>query len=171
MIWLAIPVISAQPKDNPCNKTMTFCWYGPFQDESDEVEAHGTIWKSDDPSVKSLEQTSEVRCIKKLSVCIHARNQKVFSGVPSVTSIDLYNVRSWGNTEVRAVMDEQFAPDCEQDTLVINRVDQSTVIISSPGSRGNEKHCTGFMGEPRTVMYRLLYPEMDTVVGSSSKKK
>jgi len=163
LFWLFAPTTSAQSKDaKPCNENMTFCWY------NDDVDAWGTLWKSDDPAEKSLEQVTEVRCVQRLHVCIKARNQKVNFGLPSVTNIDLYNVRSWDGTQIRAVMDEQIDPDCEQDTLVINRVDRSVVIISSPGPRGNEKRCTGLMGQPKTVVYRLTSPQLETI-GSGEK--
>jgi len=153
--WIAVPTLFAT-----CNKSMTFCSY------SDEVDAWGTIWKSDDLSEKSLEQVTEVRCVQRLHVCIKARNQKLPSGSSTATNIDLYNVRSWNDTEIRAVMDEQIDPDCEQDTLVINLVEQSAITISSPGPKGNEKRCTEQMGPPKTVVYRLANPELEKALGS-----
>jgi hypothetical protein len=141
----------------PCDKYMKFCWY------SDEVDAWGTLWRSDDSTEKSLEQVTEVRCVKRLHVCIKARNQKVGAGFLSATNIDLYNVREWNETEVRAVMDEQIDPECETDTLVVNRVEQSVLTISSPGPGGSEKRCTNMMGQPKTVVYRLTNPELDSL--------
>jgi hypothetical protein len=169
---LFAPALFAQSANTKaaCNDTMTFCWYGPYQDGSDDVTAWGTVWKSDDANEKSLEYVTEVRCIKRLRVCINARNQKGFFDIPRLTNIDLYNVRSWNNTEIRAVMDEITWPDCEQNTLVINRVERSAVVISSPGPRGNEKQCTGIVGQPKTVVYRLAYPEMDKL-GAAAKGK
>lgn len=156
---------------NNCNQMLTFCWYGPYQDGSDEADAWGTLWKSDDPSEKSIEQNVEVRCIKRLGVCIQARNEKALFGGPTTTNIDLYQVRSWDGTEIRAVMDENFASQCEQTTLVINRVDRSAMLISSPGPKGNDKQCTGLMGTPKTVIYRLSFPEKDSLIGLRNKGK
>jgi hypothetical protein len=141
-----------------CNEKRTFCWH------SDEVEAWGELWKSDDPSKKPLEQVTEVRCVKKLHVCIKARNQQRHFGLPSLTNIDLYNVRSWDHTQIRAVMDEALDSECEQDTLLVNLVEQSATLISSPGPQGNEKHCTNFIGPPKTVVWRLINPEMDKLI-------
>jgi hypothetical protein len=69
-------------------------------------------------------------------------------------------------------MDEQINPECEQDTLVVNRAELSVLIISSPGPRGNEKRCTSFMGPPKTVVYRLTNPELESIgLGEKGKKK
>src|ERR1700674_5147727 len=115
-LWLFAATPFAQTGEmKSCNENMTFCWY------SDEVDAWGTAWKSDDPAEKSLQQVTEVRCVQKLHVCIKARNQKSSLLEWSVTNIDLYSVRSWDDTQVRAIMDEQTIPECEQDTLIINR--------------------------------------------------
>jgi hypothetical protein len=147
----AVPQLNA---NSACNEYMTFCWYG------DEVDAWGTVWKTDDPSEKSLEQVTQVRCFQKLHVCMKARNQKVPLGW-TVTNIDLYNVRSWDTNEIRAVLDESADSQCEQDTLLLNRVEQKAIIIDSPGPQGSEKRCIRLVGQPKTVIYRLTYPEMD----------
>jgi hypothetical protein len=171
-LLLLVPTTFAQSNkaDHPCDKYMKFCWYGPYQDGSDEVDAWGTLWKSDDPTEKSLEQVTEVRCVKKLHICIKARNQKVTFLDSSVTNIDLYNVRSWDNTQIRAVMEEVTVPECEQETLVINRAEQSVLIMSSPGPHGNEKRCTDFMGPPKTVVYRLANPQLEKIESKGKGK-
>ena len=148
------PQVQANETDH-CDEYMTFCWYG------DEVDAWGTVWTTDSPGEKSLEQVTEVRCVQKMHVCIVARNQKVNLLGRTVTNIDLYNVRSWDDTQVRAIMDESATLGCEQNTLVLNRVERGTMLISSPGPRGNEKRCTNYMGPPKTVIYRLIDPEME----------
>lgn len=154
LIFLSPTTFPQSKNEEACNKNMTFCWYGPYQDGSDEVDAWGNQWKTDDPTEKSLNQVTEVRCIKRLHVCIKARNQQTFRG-GSLTNIDLYNVRSWSDVKVQAIFDESADPQCEQDTLVLNRVERSAIIINNPGPRGNEKGCLALMGPPKTVVYRL----------------
>ena len=81
--------------------------------------------------------------------------------------LDLYDVRSWDDTEIRAVMDEITDPACEKDTMVINIGEQSVIVISSPGPKGNEKRC----GAPKTVVYRLTYPELQKTLDSGKNEK
>ncbi|MGH9512143.1 MAG: hypothetical protein ACRD2U_08395 [Terriglobales bacterium] len=139
-----------------CNQSLTFCWYGPYRDGSDEIDAWGNEWKADDPTEKPIKQVTEVRCVKRLLICIKARNEQMpFGGGTSHTNIDIYNVRFWNSLKVQAVMDESSDRECEQDTLVLNRVEKSAISISSPGPHGNQKDCTSFIGPPKTVVYRL----------------
>jgi hypothetical protein len=115
------------------------------------------VLKADDPSEKPLEGATEVRCVKKLHVCIRARNEKASGFLPGMAYIDIFDVRSWSNTEVRATASAQpvVNPGCEEVTLVINRVERSVLLMSSPGPMGSQKRCTGNMGPPKTVVYRL----------------
>ena len=159
LLWLSAPTTFAQSRDvrQRCNEKMTFCWY------PDEVDAWGSLWKTDDPTEKSLQEVTEVRCVKRLNVCIKARNQQnPAAASSSLTNIDLFNVRMWNDTKIEAVMDEQVTPECEQDLLVMNRAERSAIIISSPGPRGDEKHCKDFMGPPKTVVYRLTEQKQST---------
>jgi hypothetical protein len=153
-------LLALSPRSDDCNRYMTFCWYGPYADGSDDVEVKGTIWQPDDPTEKPIKEVLEIRCVKRLRICILARNEPGILAGTSYTNIDLFNVSSWSNSEIRAVM-EETRPDCEQDELQINRPEQSAVLISSPGSSGAEKTCTNWMGQPKTIMYRLHYPEFE----------
>lgn len=138
---------------NPCNERQTFCWYGPYPDGSDEVNAWGNVWITSDPTEKALKQITEVRCIKRLRICIKARNQPLLGG--SMTNIDIYNVRSWTNSRVEAVNDELADPQCEQERLILNRAEQRAILISSPGPMADKGNCTKIMGAPKTVLYKL----------------
>jgi hypothetical protein len=159
LFWILLLLLSTSgtlpqsEKPDHCNHSMTFCWYGPFRDGSDEVDAWGNQWKADDPTESPIKQTTAVRCIKRLHICIEASTQTIAN--QSVTHIDLFNVRSWDDLKVEAVNDEIADPKCEQEALTLNRVEQSAILISSPGAMASGKGCTAFMGTPKTVLYRL----------------
>lgn len=144
---------SNQSTAGPCNKRQTFCWYGPYPDGNDEVDAWGNVWSTSDPTEKPLKQVTEVRCIKRLRICIKARNQPLLGG--SMTNIEIYNVRSWTSSRVEAINDEIADPQCEQERLILNRVEQKAILISSPGPMADKKSCTTLMGSPKTVLYKL----------------
>lgn len=96
---------SWQWHDTACDQKMTFCWYGPFKDNSDEVNAWGNQWVSQDHAEKPLEWNSEVRCIKARHLCIVARNQRMWAGT-TLTNIDLYSVTEWSDYQIRADEEE-----------------------------------------------------------------
>ena len=54
-------------KSDACDAALTFCWYGPYSDGSDEVEAWGNHWVAQDASEKALEVNTELRCVKRLA--------------------------------------------------------------------------------------------------------
>jgi hypothetical protein len=145
---------SWQWKDTDCDYHMTFCWDGPFADNSDEVTAWGNHWVSQDKNEKPLEWVTEVRCVKSQRVCILARNQTIGGGGPR-TNIDLYIVREWKDYQIRA--DEEgsgLLVGCEQDSLLINRADASVSMLSNPGPAAATVRCQQVM-KPKTVIYKL----------------
>jgi hypothetical protein len=145
---------SWQWKDTSCNYAMTFCWYGPYTDNSDEATAWGNQWVSHDKDEKVLRQVVEIRCLKSLGLCIHARNQNI--GSKLMTNIDLYHVREWSDFQIRADMEgSKLPPRCEQDSLLINRADASVVLIASAGADAGKEVCTALFGKPKTVTYEL----------------
>lgn len=146
-----------QYADTQCSKGMTFCWYG-VEDVSDpQVTAHGnrwSSWSSQDKEEKPLEWITEVRCLKGLKLCILARNQKVNKG--SQTNIDLYRIEEWGTVQIRAIgeNDSPNGKECEIDTLMLNRVEGSVSLLSTPGPAAATEPCMGIM-KPKTVVYKL----------------
>lgn len=145
-----------QDGDTPCNKTMTFCWYG-VEDVSDpQATANGNRWTTQDKEEKPFEWITMVRCLKDSKLCILARNQKVFNG--SQTNIDLYRIEEWSSYEIRAIGENDFpkGKECEIDTLMLNRVEGSVSMLSTPGPAAT-KVCKGPWGtiKPKTVVYNL----------------
>jgi hypothetical protein len=146
--WLVVflfafaDVIHAQ---NACNQRMSFCWFGPYSDNSDEVQAWGNHWVSQDKTEKPLEQVVEVRCIKALKICIVAHNQRLFT--ESMTAIDIYYVTRWDDVQVNAKEEHGITERCEEDSLMINHAERSVLLVSSPGVDAANKSCTNFMGK------------------------
>jgi hypothetical protein len=140
----------------PCNDTMTFCWYGPYSDQSDEVDAWGNHWVSDDKSESPLEWVTEVRCVHRLNVCILARNQSLSLKDAHITNVDLYKVTRWDGNQVTAVGEQSTFTSCEEDLLSLNRTERSALMTSSPGPSADKERCTKIQGKPMTVMYRLV---------------
>jgi hypothetical protein len=143
-----------QDADMNCNKTVTFCWYG-VEDVSDpQVMAYGNRWTSQDKEEKPLEWITEVRCVKDLNLCILARNQKMMNG--SQTNIDLYRIEDWSTVQIRTIGkgDGPKGKECEVDTLLLNRVEGSVSMLSTPGPAAATKGCMGIM-KPKTVVYKL----------------
>jgi len=143
-----------QHGDTNCNETMTFCWYG-VEDVSDpQVTAYGNRWTTQDKDEKPFEWITEVRCLKDSKLCILARNQKVMNG--SQTSIDLYRIEEWSTIQIRAIGETDWpkGTECEIDTLILNRVEGSVSMLSTPGPAAATKACTGIM-KPKTVVYKL----------------
>lgn len=143
-----------QDGDTPCDKTMSFCWYGSETVSDPEVTAYGNRWVAQDREEKPLEWITEVRCIQKLQVCILARNQKISNG--SRTNIKMYRVEEWRDYEIRTVGvgDGPRGRDCEIDSLLHNRAEGSVSMLSVPGPGATLKGCMGIM-KPKTVIYKL----------------
>jgi len=140
-----------------CNDTMTFCWYGVEDVSNPEVTAHGNRLTTQDKDEKPFEWVTAVRCLKDSKLCILARNQKIMNG--SQTNIDLYRIDAWSSYEIRAVGENDFphGKECEIDTLVLNRVEGSVSMLSTPGPAAATKICAGPLGtiKPKTVVYKL----------------
>lgn len=139
-------------KIEPCDKETTFCWYGPYADGSDEVEAWGDYWVSQDATEKPLEYSSEVRCIKRLKVCAWAQNSVLLGR--NITKVEILPINRWSDQQVNADGEQGQLSACEQDSFVLNRMDRSVIMISSPGPGANSKSCA-FLGKPKTVIYKL----------------
>jgi hypothetical protein len=117
---------STHPSD-PCDKRVNFCWYGPYQHGSDEVQAWGNRWIPQEKSEKAMEISTAIRCVKRMNVCMYAGYQ-VMLGSRRINRVQL---------------------------LPINRGDRSVTLISSPGPRAETSACTGLLGSPKTVIYKL----------------
>jgi hypothetical protein len=158
MVWAQVTPKNYpwQAKVTSCTPDMTFCWYGSDLVTNPEVTAFGNRWVSQDKDEKPFEWITEVRCVKALHVCILARNEKLLFSDKTLTSIDLYFVQEWTESEIRAVKesDSPHGKECEIDTLLLNREDASVTILSVPGPAATTKTCEGSM-KPKTVMYRL----------------
>jgi hypothetical protein len=144
-----------QSGDTNCDKTFTFCWYG-VEDVSDpQVTAYGNRWTTQDKDEKGFEWITEVRCLKESKLCILARNQKVMNG--SRTNIDLYRIEEWGTVQIRAIGESDFprGRECEIDALILNRVEGSVSMLSTPGSAAATKACMGIIRNPKRVVYKL----------------
>lgn len=135
-------------KADPCDEKMTFCWYG------DEVEAWGDRWVPQDSSEKPLEQSSDVRCIKRLGICAKAVSQTTSFG-KRVTKVDILPITHWDAQQITADGEDSSFDPCEKDTYILNRLDRTVLMISSPGSKSDTPVCTNIMGKPKTVVYKL----------------
>lgn len=146
-----------QDGDTPCSKRMTFCWYGVEDVSAPQVTAYGnrwSSWSSQDKEGELLEWITEVRCLKRLKLCILARNQKIGNG--SITNTVLYSIEEWSTVQIRAI-GENDAPkgrECEIDTLILNRVEGSVSMLSTPGPAAAAEPCIGIM-KPKTIVYKL----------------
>src|SRR6266436_8374295 len=98
-------------KADECNKAVTFCWYGPYADGSDEVDASGNRWRSDDSSEKPLEMNSAIRCVKRLHVCLKAESHDV--GGRTMTKIDILPVTRWDSEQITADGEGNSVDFCE----------------------------------------------------------
>lgn len=160
MLWLALIAIlftvsslKAQLKDDNCDERMTFCWSYPGISDP-EVTARGNQWMSQDKTEKPLSMVVEIRCIRKLNVCIYASNEKRPFINGSITRIDLYNVTRWDGAEIDATSEVRFDP-CEHDSLMLNHAEKRAYLIASPASKAGESVCTNLIGKPKTVVYQL----------------
>ena len=143
-----------QKEGTNCDKTMTFCWYGAEDVSDPQVTAYGNRWVAQDKDEKPFEWITEVRCLNEFKLCILARNQKVLNG--SHTNIDLYRIAEWDSVQIRAIEESDFAPgrECEIDTLLLNRVEGSVSMLSTPGPAAATPACMN-MTKPKTVVYKL----------------
>src|SRR5467141_535884 len=138
-VLVAVVAASQSPKypwqhgGTQCNETMTFCWYGAEDVSDAQVMAHGNRWIAQDKDEKPFEWITEVRCLKDSKLCILARNQQVMNG--SQTNIDLYRIDEWTSFQIRAVSENDLpkGKECEIDTLILNRVEGSVSMLSTPG--------------------------------------
>src|SRR5215472_6167370 len=143
-----------QKEGTHCDKAMTFCWYGAEDVSDAQVIAYGNRWVAQEKDEKPSEWITEVRCLKDYKLCILARNQKVLNG--SQTNIDLHRIVEWTSVQIRAIGESDFphGKECEIDTLLLNRVEGSVSMLSTPGPAAATKACMGNM-KPKTVVYKL----------------
>jgi hypothetical protein len=143
-----------QSKGTHCNESMTFCWYGSETVSDPEVIAYGNRWVSADKDEKPMEWVTQVRCIRRLNVCILARNQKLMGG--SITNTDMYRVEEWNNYQIRAVGESDWprGKECEIDSLLLNRAEASVSMLSTPGPGATSKGCAAIL-KPKTVVFTL----------------
>jgi hypothetical protein len=145
--WRALPQGSKQNK--ACNEAMTFCWY------ADDVTAQGNRWVNQDPK-QNIEVGITIRCVKSLNVCIRARTYKqALNKNLTVTGIELMPITHWDAQQIRANAEDYDWEPCDRDSFIINRLDRSVLMISSPGPKADTSACTGILGKPRTVTYKL----------------
>jgi len=147
---------SWQSEGTNCDKNMTFCWYGSEDVSDPQVTAWGNRWTTDEKGERPFEWITEVRCLKDYKLCILARNQKLIVGSGSQTNIDLYRIEEWRSYQIRAIAESDLphGKECEIDTLLLNRVEGSVSMLSTPGPAAATKACTGIM-KPKTVVYKL----------------
>jgi hypothetical protein len=139
-------------KPDPCDQQGTFCWYGPYTDGTDEVDAWGETWIPQDSSEKTLHVITGIRCVKKLRVCLKSSGHDVAGKV--VTHIEILPIRDWSLQQISADMEDKYEP-CEKDSYLLNKMDHTVLMISSPGPRADKPGCAGVLGKPRTVVYTL----------------
>ena len=137
-----------------CNKGHTFCWYGPYSDGTDEVSASGDRWVSPDKKEPALEFITALRCLKSLKVCIMGRNLELLG--KRITFVDVFYVSKWGSVQIEATREWQATNDgCTVDSLLLNKVEQSATLVSTPGPTAGTKECVA-MQKPKTVTYTLV---------------
>jgi hypothetical protein len=141
--------IKNSSETNACDEKLTLCW------SADEVEAWGYSWISQDPTEKPLETSSEVRCIKRLGICAKAVAQIEPIGHRIVTKVDILPVTHWDTQQITAEGELNSADPCEKDTYILNRLDRTVLMITSPGPKSDTPGCMYFMGKPKTVVYKL----------------
>ena len=139
-----------EARPNACDSGLTFCWYGPYSDGSDEVEATGDRWMPQEASEKSIEWPSHVRCLKKYGICVDASSPTVLGKI--TTTVEILSITGWDSQQVTA---ERNDDPCERNTLILSKLDRSVLLVSSPGRRGDSEACGTTLGKPKTVIYRL----------------
>ena len=151
LLLVVIAVCSALPqqKKPACDNDTSFCWY------DDEVDAWGNRWIADDPKA-NIEVGIAIRCVKNLRVCIRARSFKnTLDKNLTVTNIELMPVSRWDPEQITANAENYNWEPCERDSYIINRVDRSVILVSSPGPKSETSGCVGVHGKARTVTYKL----------------
>jgi hypothetical protein len=129
-----------------CNEKSTFCWY------SDEASASGDRWVSPDKKEPPLEFVTAIRCVKSLKLCINARNLELLG--KRITVVDLFYVSKWGSVQIEATREDRPADlGCTSDALLLNKVEQTATLVSTPGLAG--KDCAALL-KPKTVTYTLV---------------
>ena len=146
------PTLGQAQKHDPCDTQFTFCWYGPYDDGSDEVKAWGQNWTPQDASEKQLKVPTAIRCVKRLHVCLKSVTHDIEGR--AITRIDILPVQHWSSQQVTANGEDQTDP-CERESYIINRLDRTVLLIDSPGPRADSPGCSGLLGKPRTVVYKL----------------
>jgi hypothetical protein len=154
LCWLCCSLNSmGQSKKMPaCNKNQNFCWYGPYADNSDEASASGNRWVSPDKKEPPLEFVTAIRCLKSLKLCINARNLELLG--KRTTVVDLFYVSKWSSVQIEATREDR--PEdlgCTSDTLLLNKVEQTATLISTPGPAGRD--CAALL-RPKTISYTLV---------------
>jgi hypothetical protein len=140
-------------RHDPCDQQVTFCWYGPYEDGSDEVTAWGEKWASpQDSAEKVMDVHTAIRCVKKMKVCLKSATHNI--GGKPITNIEILPVKSWSAQQITADMEDQLDP-CEKDSYIISKLDRTVLLISSPGPRADSSGCTGVLGKPKTVVFKL----------------
>jgi hypothetical protein len=126
---------------------MAFCWYG------DDVEVWGRRWVPQDPSEKPIEESSGLRCVKGLNICALARS--VIVGEKNFVGIEMLQVTRWDAQHITADGENSGVEPCEKDSYILNKLDQTVLLIASPGPKSDTPACSKFMGKPKTVIYKL----------------
>jgi hypothetical protein len=156
LLLCLLPIYTAaqsRTAEDPCDKAVSFCWYGPYKDGSDEVQAWGKRWFAKEQD-KTLDFSTAFRCIKRRGVCIKAENV-TFSG-GTILRIEILPVMSWTSEQVNAEGETAQREPCDRESYIINRVDRTVLMISSPGPEADKPSCKGILGAPKTIVYRLM---------------
>ena len=148
-VLVFVVICPAQRKKQPCDETMSFCWY------DNEVEAWGNRWLNAD-SRMSMEVGIAFRCVKNMGVCIEAHAHRIpANGQSLVTAIELLRVTHWDGQQITANAESFDWEPCERDSYIINRTDRSVTLVASPGPKADTDACMGILGKPVTMTYKL----------------
>jgi len=126
---------------------MAFCWYG------DEVEVWGSRWVPQDSLGKPIEESSGLRCVKRLNICALAKS--VIAGEKNFVGIEMLQVTRWDAQQITADGENRGVDPCERDSYVLNKLEKSVLLIASPGPKSDTTVCSKFTGKPKTVIYKL----------------
>jgi hypothetical protein len=138
---------------DPCDKEVTFCWYGPYKDGSDEVKVWGHHWIPNDQS-KPIDFRTAFRCVKRLHICMKAEDV-ILSGTTTILRIQLLPVTKWAAEQITADGEAPQMEPCSRESYIINRGDKTTLMIASPGPQAETPNCIAALGKPKTTIYRL----------------
>jgi hypothetical protein len=84
-----------------------------------------------------------VRCVKRLGVCVEAVSFDMLG--TRITRADISPVIRWDSSQITA--DGESSP-CTKDTYVLNRFDQTVLLMSSPGPAAATSGCTNWGANP-----------------------